>query len=75
MNLAKFYIVINFSISMLIELIAFLGLIAGFILAFFTQEEIKPGKKYFIWLKKAILFLLSGHPVQVKVPCYIWWAL
>ena len=40
-------------------IIAFLGLIAGYILSKFTKEEIKVGRRYFIWLKKVILFILA----------------
>jgi len=44
---------------MFIEIIiAFLGIIIGLILARFTKEELRPGKKYFIWFKKIILLIL-----------------
>jgi hypothetical protein len=39
-------------------LIAFLGLIFGIFLGKYTKEELKEGKKYFILLEKAILFVL-----------------
>lgn len=39
-------------------LIAFLGLVAGFILGKYTKEELKDGKKYFILLERLILFIL-----------------
>ena len=39
-------------------IIAFLGLIFGIFLGKYTKEELKDGKKYFILLEKAILFVL-----------------
>jgi len=39
-------------------IIAFLGLICGIFLGKYTKEELKEGKKYFIWLEKAVLFVL-----------------
>lgn len=44
--------------QLLIIIIAFLGLIIGSWLAFLTPEEFNSGKKYFILLKKVILFIL-----------------
>jgi hypothetical protein len=38
--------------------LAFLGLIIGLLLAHFTKEELKPGRKYFILLERALLFVL-----------------
>lgn len=44
---------------MLLEsLLAFAGLIVGIILAKFTKEEFKSGKKYFVLLCRAALFVL-----------------
>src|SRR3989344_2439353 len=43
----------------LIILLAFLGFIAGIILAFLTKEEFKSGKKYFLALKFIIILILS----------------
>ena len=45
--------------NILVVVIAFLGVVVGYILSKFTKEEIKPGRKYFIWLKKIILFILA----------------
>lgn len=38
--------------------LAFIGLILGAILAFFVKEELKPGQKYFKWLKKIVLIVI-----------------
>lgn len=38
-------------------ILSFFGLIAGIILAHYTKEELKTGKKYFIILYKFILFI------------------
>lgn len=45
--------------NILIVAIAFLGIVVGYILSKFTKEEIKLGRKYFIWLEKTILFILA----------------
>jgi len=45
-------------INLVLSLIAFLGLIAGWFIRKYTKEEIKSGKKYFIWLNKAIALVL-----------------
>jgi hypothetical protein len=42
----------------LLILLAFLGLIAGVILANYTKEELDEGKKYFILLEKLVLLLI-----------------
>ena len=39
-------------------IISFSGLIIGLALAIIAKEEISPGKKYFIFLQKAILLLI-----------------
>ena len=41
-----------------ISLIAFLGLLAGIIIAFYTKEELESGKKYFDFMIKIIVFLI-----------------
>ncbi len=46
-------------IKILVFLISLLGLVSGIILAYFVKDEIKPGKKYFIVLEKAILIFLG----------------
>lgn len=46
-------------IKALIFALSFLGLLAGVIIASFTKEELKPGKKYFILLEKALLLAIS----------------
>ena len=43
----------------LIAGIAFLGLLVGYLLTFLAKEEIKPGKKYFVILERAILIILA----------------
>ena len=45
--------------QVLIALIAFLGLLAGYLLTLLAKEEIKPGRKYFIILERAILIILA----------------
>ena len=45
--------------KLLIALIAFLGLVVGYILTFVAREEIESGQKYFIIMERAILILLA----------------
>jgi len=47
--------VLNYSLT---AVIAYLGLFIGFILAITAKEELKAGKKYFIFLQKVILLLI-----------------
>lgn len=42
----------------LTSIIAFSGIIMGIIIALITDEELKPGKKYFILLQKMILIVM-----------------
>ncbi len=42
----------------LAAIVSYLGLFIGFILAIVAKEELKQGKKYFIFLKKMILLLI-----------------
>jgi hypothetical protein len=44
--------ILNYSLT---ALASYIGLFMGFILALIAKEEIKPGKKYFLFLQKAIL--------------------
>lgn len=46
---------LNYSLA---AIITYLGLFTGFILAITAKEELKPGKKYFIFLQKVILLLI-----------------
>lgn len=46
---------LNYSLA---SLITYLGIFMGFALAIIAKEEIKPGKKYFIFMQKAILLLI-----------------
>jgi len=39
--------------------LGFLGLVAGIIIAHFTQEELKPGRKYFIFIEKLVLLIMA----------------
>ncbi|MBU0616002.1 MAG: hypothetical protein KJ601_07990 [Nanoarchaeota archaeon] len=39
-------------------LIAFLGIVAGLIIALMTKEELKPGKKYFLLMRKTLLLAM-----------------
>jgi len=47
--------ILNYSLA---AIIAYLGLFIGILLAIMAKEEIKPGKKYFIFLQKIILLLI-----------------
>ena len=38
---------------------AFSGLFVGMLLGYITKEELKPGKKYFIWMQNIILILAA----------------
>ena len=46
---------LNYSLT---AVIAYLGLFVGFILAIMAKEELKAGKKYFLFLQKIILLLI-----------------
>ena len=46
---------LNYSLT---AAISYIGLFVGFILAMIAEEEIKPGKKYLIYLQKIILLLI-----------------
>lgn len=46
-------------IKVLIFALSFLGLLAGIIISFFTKEELKQGKRYFIFLEKVVLLSIS----------------
>lgn len=46
-------------IQFLIFVLSFLGLLAGVAIAFFTKEELRPGKKYFTWLERLILLSMG----------------
>ena len=47
--------ILNYSLT---ALASYIGLFMGFILALMAKEEIKPGKKYFLFLQNAILSLI-----------------
>ena len=49
---------ITFLIYFLASLIAYLGLLVGIILIRMAPEEQKPGRKYFILLKKFLFFII-----------------
>lgn len=53
-------------IRFLIFTLSFLGLLAGVILSFFTKEELKPGKRYFILLQRVLLLTVS-----LAIICYV----
>jgi len=46
---------INYLLSVVV---VFLALIIGIIIAKYTEEELKPGRKYFILLQKSFLFII-----------------
>ena len=55
----------------LISIIAFLGSIAGVILARIAKEEIEPGKKYLNILQRVLLFILfMGFLYNIKLSIY-----
>lgn len=41
-------------------LISLLGLPIGYLFSFLAAEEIRPGEKYFIWLKRILLIMFLG---------------
>ena len=45
---------------LLLTLVALMGIPAGFILKYFTKEEMKPGKKWFRIISMASLAILLG---------------
>ena len=45
--------------ELLIAMIAFLGSLTGIILAKMAKEEVEPGRKYFRWLKRVLLLILT----------------
>ncbi len=47
--------ILNYSLT---AIISYLGLLIGFLLAVIAKEELKPGKKYFIFLQTIILLLI-----------------
>lgn len=46
-------------IQFLIFALSFLGLLAGVVISFFTKEELRPGKKYFIGLERLVLLSIG----------------
>lgn len=45
-------------LEFLIPIIAFSGLIAGYLINRFTKEELESGKVYFLWLKRLVILIL-----------------
>ena len=45
-------------LEFLIPIIAFSGFLVGFLINKFTKEELENGKVYFLWLKRAVIFIL-----------------
>jgi hypothetical protein len=43
---------------LVVGVVAFLGILAGKIIALMTEEELKPGRKYFVLIKKISLVLM-----------------
>ncbi len=48
----------NFLNYSLTAIVAYLGLLVGYVLSLIAKEELKSGKKYFIFLQKALLSLI-----------------
>jgi hypothetical protein len=44
----------------LAAIVTYLGLFAGMLLAFFTEEELKPGRKYFTIIRRICILLIFG---------------
>lgn len=63
--------ILNYS---LIALITVLGLAAGAVIGHFAKEELKPGKKYFIFLQKALFTAIIAVIMYVNRANvhYIW---
>lgn len=43
----------------LIPIIVFLGYLVGYVIKYFTQDELKAGKKWFVLMQKTLLVLLA----------------
>jgi len=46
-------------LDIIVFTLAFIGLLAGVIVSSFTKEELKPGRKYFLLLEKALLLAIG----------------
>ncbi len=64
--------------KLLIAIIAFSGLLIGYLLTFLVKEEIKPGQKYFLWLERilrlaiiAVLLWVVATPKAMLLPFII----
>ncbi len=62
-------------IKLLITIIAFSGLLIGYLLTFLAKEEIKPGQKYFLWLERlfrlaiiVVLLWMIATPKAMLIP-------
>ena len=58
---------INFINYFLASIISYLGLLAGVILIKLAPEEQKPGKKYFIFFKMGLFFLIIALLLSYRV--------
>ncbi len=58
-------------IEALLVLISFLGLIVGITLALIAPEELKDGRKYFVWVKFVLLLLIIGISVFFSMNYYL----
>lgn len=53
------------------SILAFVGLLVGALLAFFTRDELKSGKKYFILIYRILLFILIIYLLYLSEVS--WW--
>lgn len=68
---------LNYSLT---ALVSFLGLYAGAALAFLVPEEMKAGRKYFVWAQRIIVLLiaallLNSYDVNIVARAVIYLAL
>lgn len=49
------------------------GYIAGVALAHFNPEEVQPGKKYFLWLKRVLLIIILAAIIFYFYQEHQWW--
>jgi len=49
----------------IVSLVAFLGLIVGSVLAFVSPEEMKPGRKYFIFMRRTLFVIISAFTLYL----------
>lgn len=53
-------------------LISLTGLLFGYILTYIAPEELKPGKKYFIWMKRVIFVVIVALVAYQLLSQWLW---